>query len=52
MRIPASNILNSNNTNPMVIYNLKADLTLKNFNKDESGGSITARAHLFTGQPP
>jgi hypothetical protein len=36
----------------MTIYNLKADLSLKNFKKDESGGSITARAHLFTGQPP
>lgn len=36
----------------MVIYSLKADLSLNNINKDQAGGCITARAHLFTSQPP
>lgn len=35
----------------MLIYTLKADLSLNNIGKDESGGCLTARAHLFTSHP-
>lgn len=36
----------------MLIYTLKADLSLNNINKDQTGGCITARPHLFTNHPP